>query len=123
MNKLIFLLNVLLLTLNACDAPPDYSKDKPIGGYAITEGLFVESYRTYAGGVYGGDTHTVYLTDKASFRKYLGYRDDHEHISVFPLHIKSHVLVCKIARPLNSYRVVKTEIYEIAALKEEGKWE
>ncbi len=123
MNKLIFLLNVLLLTFNACT--DKYSKDKLNYVHDLGDSLYVEGYHIYGGGVYGGDVYTEYLTDSISFRKYIGDTEDHESIHTYQ-YCKGWIIVFKTSENTlssNQYRLVETNIYDIKKLKEEGKWE
>ena len=53
-----------------------------IGTREIADGLYVEKYRTYCGGVYGGNAITSYITDSLTFRQKIGYEYDHDHLSV-----------------------------------------
>ena len=46
----------------------------------LSDSLYDETYRTYCGGVYGGDVCRTYITDSISFRKYIGKYGDHDRI-------------------------------------------
>lgn len=145
-NKLIVLSVILLLTFNACEDIPPSSDSKGIPsnrGYEVSEGLFVEYYKISGGGVHASDTYAVYLTDTISFCKFLGYMGDSDDILVFPFANGRQVLVSQVSVEMDFgitalllskikgknldtrsyYTVRNTNIYEIEALKEEGKWE
>ena len=119
MQYRFFVLVFLIFAVLSCD---DYnnSKEYPYGVYGIDNELYCETYKVYSGSVPGGDVYTVYLTDSVSVRKYLGKEMDYEQILVYKFH-NNKVLSCKINT--DTYKVKKTEIYDISELKKEGKFE
>lgn len=104
----------------ACKSVDKYDKNDLRGVRKIEEGLYMEIYRIYSGGVYGGDIHSCYLTDSISFRMYLGFYDDHEQINAFPIN-DSIIFVRKYDRNTNK-TLEKTE-YNLFTLKHERKFE
>lgn len=118
MNKylLIFLFCFALLACNNIN----YSKDEHLQTSKIKDNLYTEYYRTYAGGVIGGDVETVYVTDSTHFRKYLGKKMDHQGIIVEEFG-KYNILVLKY--DVHTYKVLNAKIYDIDDLKEEEKFE
>ncbi len=104
----------------ACNSVNRYDKTDFIGTKKIEDNLYLETYCTYRGGVYGGDTHTCYLTDSISFRKYLGYYFDHEQVEAFPMN-DTIIFVRKYDRNTN-VSIEKTE-YNLFTLKKEGKFD
>ena len=75
-NKLLIIIcNLVLLSScsqnDCCDV---------VSVLKLSDSLYDETYRTYCGGVYGGDVCRTYITDSISFRKYIGKYDDHEMI-------------------------------------------
>ena len=67
-NKLLIIIcNLVLLSScsqnDCCDV---------VSVLKLSDSLYDETYRTYCGGVYGGDVCRTYITDSISFRKYIG---------------------------------------------------
>lgn len=75
-NKLLLIIcNLVLLSScsqnDCCDV---------VSVLKLSDSLYDETYRTYCGGVYGGDVCRTYITDSISFRKYIGKYGDHDMI-------------------------------------------
>ncbi len=47
----------------------------------IEYGLFIECYKPYEGGVFGGDLRSYYLTDSLEFNTFIDSEDDNEYLS------------------------------------------
>jgi hypothetical protein len=120
MKKYIF--PFIFLFLTSCNESINYSKDNHNTTMEFAKGLYKETYRTYSGGVYGGDVHTAYLTDSLTFRKYLGKNFDHEQIRVAMTDDET-VMVYKVNIEGATIDTIKKEFYNISSLKQEGKFE
>jgi hypothetical protein len=115
-NRLLPLFCIVLFACNNIN----YSKDKHLLTTKIKDNIFTEYYRTYSGGVTGGDVETVYVTDSTYFRKYLGKKMDHQEIIVEEFG-KYNILVLKF--DVHTYKVLDAKIYDINNLKKEGNFE
>ncbi|HPJ90667.1 MAG TPA: hypothetical protein PK662_01855 [Bacteroidales bacterium] len=113
---------IFILFLTSCNESINYSKNNHIGTKEVAERLYMETYRIYSGGVYGGDVYTVYLTDSAIFRIYLGKEFDHEQIRV-AMSDDETVMVYKVNIKGTIIDTIKKEFYNISLLKQEGKFE
>ncbi len=116
----------IAITFVACKGTfiDHYSKDDFIGSLKIRDSLYIETYRIYAGGVWGGDVHTVYLTDSTNFRKFIGEEEDDEMISFYLINDDSICLYKKTEHIIKIFSdTVFKKIYSIPELKREGKWE
>lgn len=61
----------------------DYFCCDYLGTKQISEDVFIERYRTFCGGVWGGDVIDTYLTDKKTYRIKVGSEDDNNSFDVF----------------------------------------
>ena len=52
-----------------------------VNSYSVSDGLYIEKYRTYCAGVFG-ELVDCYLTDSTSFRQLIGTYDEHEHFRI-----------------------------------------
>ncbi len=76
--KIILILIIVISTTNCTDTDCCvYLSTKK-----ISEGIYLEKYRVYCGGVYGGDVVDSYLTDSVSFRAKVGNELDHNSFTV-----------------------------------------
>ena len=115
----------LILFFVSCSEQIDYSKDDHFSTHKIKKGLYLEFYIVYAGGVYAGDVYTVYLTDSASFRKYVVTKPyDDQRVYSEEIDTDTYV-VYKVEDGLfsNKERILEKKIYSISALQKEGKFE
>jgi len=120
MKKMFF---VFLIVFCACSENINYSKDELFTIGTIREGLYRESYRVYAGGVYGGDVYTYYLTDSVSFRKYVGKKlYDDQRIYCEEVDEDTYIVYKVEARIFSDKeKIVEKKRYRISALQKEGK--
>src|SRR6185312_11937929 len=93
-------------------------KENGKGKYMYTsqvgKNLYIEVYKTFASGAYGGDILTNYLTDSANFRVFVGSFDDYDsHFSykclddslmVYNMYKSETDTVFRI-RQINSYKL------------------
>jgi len=127
MKKYFF---IFVLFLVSCAPRIDYSKDNPIGSRKIGKNLYREAYTTYFGCATTTDVYTVYLTDSSTFRVYVGtvYYSDTQFIGTKQVD-DDNILVYKTDKEKlfqkfsNKKDTVEKKIYNIPALKKEGKWE
>lgn len=102
-----------------CSSTSKYSKKHFKGVGKIDTNLFKESFEIYSGGALANSSYSYYLTDSATFRKYIGtvYFDDEL------LHCKklnsNEVLVYKISRTKEG-DTLERKIYIISDLQKEG---
>ncbi len=65
------------------------------GTTLIMNGVYLEKYRTYGGGVCGGDVVTSYLTDSVSYRVEVGKEFDHDSFDVYEENGKLWAVQCE----------------------------
>ena len=72
----ITVLIVIGLSISSC-LLIDTSCCNYVGSYSLSNGLYVEKYRTFCAGVYG-ELIDCYITDSINFRTKIGSYDEHE---------------------------------------------
>ncbi len=96
----------------------------------LIDDIYLEMYKVSAGGALATDTYSYYITDSATFRKHIGFQHDDEDLHAYALD-SSSIFVCKIRELFTEDTIekgthkrdtVKTEIYHIPSLKEEGRF-
>ncbi|MBQ6725414.1 MAG: hypothetical protein IJQ89_02450 [Bacteroidales bacterium] len=86
----------------------------------IADSLYVETYQTYFGGVWAGDSYEVYLTDSTSFRKLLGDYDDHLWPAEYKV-LAGDVIITWLENERNiSRHLRRTYSCNVKQLKKEG---
>jgi len=122
MKKMFF---AFLIVFCACSENINYSKDNHFTTHTIKKGLYLEFYQTYAGGVYGGDVYTVYLTDSVSFRKYVG-KESYDDQRIYGKEVDEDTyVVYKVEARLfsNKEKIIEKKTYSISALQKEEIFE
>jgi hypothetical protein len=125
-KKIVFIIVIIILfviiIISFCNENIDYSKENLWYSTMIADNLFEDGYKVYAGGVWGGDVHTVYLTDSVKFRCYLGQMMDYENIIIKLINDDS-LTVYKVVIDSNPVDTIETKTYSIYQLKKDGKFE
>jgi hypothetical protein len=124
MKKIVFIaiatILLIIIIIYLCSGNINYSKNELSGTRKIENGLYLEIYRVYGGGVYGGDVRTVYLTDSTNFRRYIGKQFDDELVRCSMID-NDMVLIYKL--DWHTENSLENKMYRISQLKKEGKWE
>ena len=113
----------LALLFISCSEQINYSKDNHFSTYEIGNKLYREVYMLYYGGVFANDVYSVYITDSTSYRKYVSTSKNDQQRIITEL-IDNNVIVIKVENNLfNKDDTLEVKIYNIPALKKEGKFE
>ena len=121
-NKLLIIIcNLVLLSScsqnDCCDV---------VSVLKLSDSLYDETYRTYCGGVYGGDVRRTYITDSISFRKYIGKYGDHDMIFC-KMSMDSSLIYAFYVKDIgifsHRYDTNIIHIYNIRLLKQEAVFE
>lgn len=95
--KISLIISTLFLT--AC--VNQMSRDHYLGTTRILNSEFyIERFRVYGGGVYGGDIDAIWVTDSLKIREYITTLNDHERCKIY---IESNQCVVKIYKT-NEFR-------------------
>ena len=112
----LFIVFIFALLVGACSE----KEMKHIRTEQIADSLYVETYQTYFGGVWAGDSYEVYLTDSTSFRKLLGDYDDY----LWPAEYKvlgGDVIITWLENEKNISRHLRRTYHcDVKQLKKEG---
>lgn len=84
--------------------------------------LFVETYKIFESGAYGGDKVSDYLTDSANFRIYIGTFDNADGGYSFECKEDSVYVYLIDQRPTLN-KILNTRVYSITNLKKQRKFE
>jgi len=118
-NKLFAFL-IMILLLGCVDKK---SKKEYRDTIAVCDNLYVEVYRVFGSGAYGGDLLSDYLTDSTNFRIYIGTYDDYKENYSYKCKGKG-IVVEKINREnKDSVKVIETKSLDIDVLKKKHLFE
>ena len=119
-------ISFLVLLFSGCGFG-DCGENNHIRTDSISRNIYAEWYRCYCGGATTTDVEYVYLTDSASFRKYVGDSDYPSHIlilkskndSIVDVYQKKQVGVYYEPR----YKTKLMKSYNINELKKKNKFD
>jgi len=113
---------LVLVLFYGCEGLDRYSKKEFKGSRIVCDHVYMEYYRVFGSGAFGGDLLSAYLTDSTHFRKYLGTFDDAE--SGYSCDCRGDsIVVNKVIRNEPKIRKQKIEVLSLADLKRSGKFE
>lgn len=94
LNKAIFILSILMSVISCSDTDCcDYLSTEK-----ISEGIYLEKYIVYCGGVLGVSVVESYLTDSVSFRIKVGKEFDHNSFTVIEINGSYYGLLSEFQR-------------------------
>ena len=100
------------------------SKEKHLKTYKICNKLYLEVFKVFGSGAYGGDIHAEYVTDSIHFRMFIGTEDTANEILFTSC--KNDSLIIKkstINREKKSQQLNFLKTYSIKGLIQDGKFE
>ncbi|SFM78442.1 hypothetical protein SAMN05428949_0778 [Chitinophaga sp. YR627] len=74
MKKFSFYISMFLLFCG-CEGVDRYSKKDFKGSRIVCDHIYMEYYRVFGSGAFGGDLLSAYVTDSTHFKRYLGKYD------------------------------------------------
>mgnify|MGYP006311401063 CR=1 FL=1 len=111
-NSIVLIIIILSLSYSCIN---DREKINYVGTHEICNGIYIEIHTPYSGGVFDGDTRSVYITDSTNFQIFLGSYEDYE---TFSYNCKDEKIICiKKSREFMIMESIDTTIYSIEELK------
>ena len=65
------------------------------GSSVISDGVYLEVYKTYSGGVFSGDSYSFYITDSLNFRKLVAITN-HDDERIKRSFVNGEILIVKV---------------------------
>ena len=122
-NKGFYILIIFFTTAFAFSCRSDRSKAQHDSTTRLcNSGLFVEGYKIFNSGAYGGDRVSDYLTDSTNFRMYIGTYDNADGGYSFICKGDS-VYIYKVEQHSPKNKILDIKTYSISELKKRGKFE
>lgn len=119
MRNYIFI--ILFYFLLGCN--DDRNKENYISTTKVCPNLFVESYRIFGSGAYGGDRVTDYLTDSFNFRIYIGTYDNGNEAYTYECKNNTIYIYKVSGRRENKNKIVLNKNYNLLELKKKKSFE
>jgi hypothetical protein len=116
-EKIIYLTCVVVISVTSCN---DQNKEKLYKRLEICDNLYLEIFKSFSSGAFGGDIHSKYVTDSVHFRLFVGTEETESEVLF--AHCSGDFLIIKESltdRMNDSTRILYEKVYSIAALKKE----
>jgi hypothetical protein len=117
-NKILIIVLLVLMSCNNKKSKKDYRTTVP-----VCDKLYVEVYRVFGSGAFGGDLLSDYLTDSANFRVFIGTYDDYSENYAYKCN-GMNIVIQKVSHANNSdIRKLEKVSFSLDSLKRQHLYE